>query len=279
MDELNKMYNINFKQDSPEVHPSHLCLKCYAQIGNFNRAGCIPSTLPVLWESHNERCCKSCELAAKRLQGGRKKKKRTAGRPKSSSLTVDDMTKLYCTKPIPPSVEKAISHVISLKVKHSQLPNNSIQINTGGPQPLTLTTIALPRKETQDVTKRRVRSRTKQSKELLEMISGNSTQTTATQASHLVQSFDECSRQQILNSFKSTVTIPPDHVAAMKSTLNLPWNLLRDVRRWLQTFKVNLASESKSRIVFKEWVGDALRSEEVPALIIKGKNSSIELRP
>ena len=48
MDELNKMYNINFKQDSPEVHPSHLCLKCYAQVGNFNRAGYIPSTLPVL---------------------------------------------------------------------------------------------------------------------------------------------------------------------------------------------------------------------------------------
>ena len=42
---------------------------------------------------------------------------------------------------------------------------------------------------------------------------------------------------------------------------------------------INLASESKSRIVVKEWVGDALRSEEVSALIVKGKNSSIELRP
>ena len=93
------------------------------------------------------------------------------------------------------------------------------------------------------------------------MISGNSTQATATHASHLVQSFDECSRQHILNSFKATVTIPPDHVAAMKSTLNLPWNLLRDVRQWLQTLKVNLAFESKSRIVVKEWVGDALHSE------------------
>ena len=65
MDELNKMYHINFKQDSPEVHPSHLCLKCYAQVGNFNRARCIPSTVPALWESHNESCCKSCGLAAK----------------------------------------------------------------------------------------------------------------------------------------------------------------------------------------------------------------------
>ena len=148
------------------------------------------------------------------------------------------------------------------------------------PWPLTtLTTIAVPRKESQDVTNRTVQSRTKQSKELLEINPGNSTQATATQASHLVQSLDKCSRQQISYSFKATVTIPPDHVAAMKSTLNLPCNLLRDVRRWLQTFKVNLASESKSRIVVKEWVGDALRSEEVPALILKGRNSSIELRP
>ena len=90
------------------------------------------------------------------------------------------MMKLDCTKPIPPSVEKAISRVISLKVKHSQLPNNSIQINSGGPQPLTLTTIAVPRKESRDVTNRTVRSRTKQSKELLEMISGNSTQKNST---------------------------------------------------------------------------------------------------
>ena len=93
--------------------------------------------------------------------------------------------KLDCRKRIPPSVEKAISRVISLKVKHSQLPNNSIQINSGGPQPLTLSMIAVvARKESQDVTKRTVRSLTKQSKELLEMISGIcSTQATATQAS------------------------------------------------------------------------------------------------
>ena len=94
------------------------------------------------------------------------------------------MMKLDCRKRIPPSVEKAISHVISLKVKHSQLPNNSIQINSGGPQPLTLSTIAVARKESQDITKRTVRSRTKQSKELLEMISGICSTQVTTQHRH-----------------------------------------------------------------------------------------------
>ena len=54
------------------------------------------------------------------------------------------------------------------------------------------------------------------------MISGKSTQATSTHASHLVQSCDECSREEITESFKGTTTVPTDHVAAMKLTLNLP---------------------------------------------------------
>ena len=156
--------------------------------------------------------------------------KRSAGRPKTT-LTVDDMMKLDSVKRIPPSVEKAIPHVINLKVKNSTLPNNSIQISSGGPQPLTSTSIAVARKESQEVTKRTVRLRTRQSKELLEMISGKNTQATSTQASHLVHCFEECSREEIIKSFKATITVPTDHVTAMKSTVNLPWNLLRNVRR------------------------------------------------
>ena len=91
------------------------------------------------------------------------------------------------------------------------------------------------------------------------MISGKSTQVTSTETSHLVQSFDERSREEVIKSFKVTITVPPDHVAAMKSTLNLP----SDVRRWLKTFKVNSAPEGKSRSVVKEWIGGALHSEEM----------------
>ena len=64
------------------------------------------------------------------------------------------MMKLDSVKQIPPSVEKAISHVINLKVKNSTLSNNSIQISSGGPQTLTLIPIAVARKELQEVTKR-----------------------------------------------------------------------------------------------------------------------------
>ena len=50
---------------------------------------------------------------------------------------------------------------------------------------------------------------------------------------------------------------------------------MRDVRRWLKTFKVNLASEGRTREVVKEWVGTGLRSKEVPAMVIKDKKLTV----
>ena len=63
----------------------------------------------------------------------------------------------------------------------------------------------------------------------------------------------------------------------MKSTLNLPWNLLRDVGRWLQTFNINLEPEGKCRAVAKDWLADSIRSEEIPALVLRKNIISIEL--
>ena len=67
-------------------------------------------------------------------------------------------------------------------------------------------------------------------------------------------------------------------MTAMKTSLSLPWNLVREIRRWLQTFKVNVASEHSMRNVSTKWVGTALRTEEIPATV-KKKRSSIVLNP
>ena len=55
------------------------------------------------------------------------------------------MMKLDPRKPIPPKIEEAVANVINMKMKNSSLPNNSIQLNTGGSQPLTLTLISVAR--------------------------------------------------------------------------------------------------------------------------------------
>ena len=102
------------------------------------------------------------------------------------------------------------------------------------------------------------------------MISGKSEEVTAMQTSHLVQSFDVKTRQKIIEGFKSTVSVPADHVAATKDTLNLPWNLLRDVRRWLQTFNINLAPEGKCRAVVKDWLAEilVLRANKITHVVL-----------
>ena len=137
----------------------------------------------------------------------------------------------------------------------------------------------MAKKDSDVIAKRTLRGRTKQSKDVLQMISGKSEEATAVQTSHLVQSFDVKTRQKIIEGLKSTVSVPADHVAAMKSTLNLPWNLLRDVRRWMHTFNINLAPEGKCRAAVKDWIADSIRSEEIPALVLRANQISIELRP
>ena len=66
-----------------------------------------------------------------RTKGGRPKKlKRKGGRPKYV-LNVEDIMFLDESKPILPSIEKAVSHAIAIKMKQSLLPNKSIKIDTG----------------------------------------------------------------------------------------------------------------------------------------------------
>ena len=139
--------------------------------------------------------------------------------------------------------------------------------------------ITVARKQSQDVCSRTLRKRSKQTEEVIGVISGTSSQAISTQTSHFVNRLDAVEREKILNSFKHSVSIPAEHVAAMKSTLVLPWNLMRDVRRWLSTFKVNLASEGRARNVVKEWVGEGLHCEEIPASVRKDNRVVIKLKP
>lgn len=80
---------------------------------------------------------------------------------------------------------------------------------------------------------------------------------------------------------RSQIIIPPKHVAAMKSTLNIPWSMMKNISRWLGTFHVKLSSEKTSREVGKQWVGLGLNSELAPlAVRIPGtKTVTISLKP
>ena len=76
--------------------------------------------------------CGTCKLASANLRGGRPKKGTShAGRPKTVK-TFEDVMELDPSKPLPP-MNKAICHVISIKMKQSTLLTNSVQLSSGGP--------------------------------------------------------------------------------------------------------------------------------------------------
>ena len=62
--------------------------------------------------------------------------------------------------------------MMSIKMANSNLPNNSVQIKTEGLQPITLTPVSIPRKDSQIVAPNTLRKRTKSTKSVIRMIAG-----------------------------------------------------------------------------------------------------------
>ena len=54
---------------------------------------------------------------------------------------------------------------------------------------------------------------------------------------------------------------------------------MRDIRRWLGTFKVSLAPEGKVRATVKGWLKNCFQSEELPASFVKDKKLTVKLVP
>ena len=117
-------------------------------------------------------------------------------RPKTVK-TFEVVMELDPSNPIPPSLDKA-TYVISIKMKQSTLLNNSVQFSSGGPQPLPLTPVQMPRKETQVASKRTIHNRTKQSTVIINLIAGDSPGAFAAQTAAVEKSAEE-RRENILN--------------------------------------------------------------------------------
>ena len=96
-----------------------------------------------------------------------------------------------------------------------------------------------------------------------------------TQTAH-IKSFDNESRAVIINNIDTIIKIPADEMTALKTSLSLHWKLVRNIRIWLRTFKVNVASEHSMRDDSTEWVGAGLRTEEIPTTVKKAFFDCVE---
>ena len=277
--DMDVAFNTKTIDDIPGVHPKQFCTKCKNIVKNCKKRNTVSKLTPITWSPHQLENCEACHLASVKTVGGRPKKDTHAGGRPKQIRTVDDILSLDSTKPIPDSVEKAMSHVLAIKLEQSKLLNKSVQFKTGGPQPLTLTPITVPRTESNRACKRSISNRSKQLKDIICLSSGDGNESFTTQTAHIVKTVDEVSRESIIQKLNTTTTIPAEHVAAMKATQNIPWNLLEEIRRWLATFNVKLSTTNKVREVAKEWVGKGLKYEYAPLLVKKKKKSEVKLIP
>ena len=86
-------------------------------------------------------------------------------------------------------------------------------------------------------------------------------------------------RDEITKNLNAGVSV--DHVASMKVTMNLPWYKLCEIKRWLKTFNVHLASKKNTRKTIEEWVGEGILAELAPLTktYVVSKQIEITLRP
>ena len=178
---INMAFNLNVEINQPFVDLERVCNTWYSTVHNYIKRGSKPNIDGLLWNVHSGKGCQTCVRAVGKGRGGRPSKKKAPGRakmgevPKSSSeYTVSDLLKLDASKPIPPDIEKCVSHIMNIKMKQSTLPNRTIGIVSAGPHPLTLTPLCIARKESTEISKRMLRARTKQSTEIVKMISDES---------------------------------------------------------------------------------------------------------
>eukprot|EP00731_Ephydatia_muelleri_P012852 Em0007g162a len=111
-----------------------------------------------------------------------------------------------------------------------------------------------------------VKKRTKSLSDLRSVVSAGDT---ITQLSREVDSCTPEERAKLLEVISSQtgdfrVSISTKDALAMKTELNISWNKLRAMRRWLQMWKIDMSSESHMRVRANDLIGSNIHAEMVP---------------
>ena len=122
-----------FDIENNDIYPRSFCNTCYTTVLNKRKNNFESKNPAFIWSAHNPVIC--THMLTKSKGGRPKKRQNKGGRPPTISkvITTEDILKLSPSKPVPKEIEKCISHVISVKMKQSSLPNNTVQLATKGP--------------------------------------------------------------------------------------------------------------------------------------------------
>ena len=87
-EDINKIFNVDVRDEIEDINPPLFCLKCYATIQNCLKNGSKPSFRSMTWYPHTGDECATCILRKEKVKGGRPKKRTSkCGRPKKVAST------------------------------------------------------------------------------------------------------------------------------------------------------------------------------------------------
>ena len=139
IEQLKTVFRTDFTDDTLAVQPENVCHQCFAAMSNSKKRGTPDSRLPRTWLPHQENCDTCCHIKIKSVGGRLPKRKASGGcRPTTKEMTpeitTNDILNLSPPKPVPHIIEECLSHVMSIKIKQSKLPNNTVKLTTQGSQ-------------------------------------------------------------------------------------------------------------------------------------------------
>ena len=74
------------------------------------------------------------------------------------------------------------------------------------------------------------------------------------------------------------VQIDAKSLVAMKADLSMPWDKMKAMSRWFKMFNISMASNTKQRVVAKQWHGDSFTVEEAPFTFpVKDKRNEYQI--
>ncbi|XP_048577117.1 uncharacterized protein LOC5502763 [Nematostella vectensis] len=152
-----------------------------------------------------------------------------------------------------------------MKRKIATSGNGELSLRTGG-TPLQVSVINKPRKGSSEASARTVYRRTKAVEGYRESISGTKTEDVQRQKWAELRQLGRDELQELLHKSGLNIEVSEQSAIAMKSDLGIPWNRLRNLKCWLESFKLHIASEKKMRKVAGEQKYSEVEAENTPMM-------------
>ncbi|XP_048588874.1 E3 ubiquitin-protein ligase TRIM39-like [Nematostella vectensis] len=192
-----------------------------------------------------------------------------------ATTTVREILNAGKDTPLSQVEERICNQLMKRKLSVSQsLP---VLLFTGG-TPLKICHVPRPRTNSSSASSKTVQRRASVVETLRQQISGGERDDILRQKKAEMQRMGQEERETIAQEAGLKIEVPEGQGLAMKADIGIPWNKLRELKRWLNSFGLQIASEKKQRKLAEGQKFTDIYSEEMPFVFSKtGGGTEIRL--